>query len=169
MANEDNLVEGAQEATGDDGIEVAGLFLPRGFVGRTIIGSVAGNILGDAVGGNVAGAVGSGIGASAGMASAGSEADGIRFVVAVSPTKVHVLRPATVGGVHKHKYTLMHTFERENLEVSVKSRASIRKLILEDHTADVRIELEGSRAWFKHANDVFHALVIQDHTDDDDG
>lgn len=164
MVSTDHMIAGAKSATGDDDIVVAGVFLPRGFVGRTVVGSSIGGSFGDAVGGAIARAAGAAAGAAGGMAST-SDGGGVRLIVAVSPTHVHVLHPKGLGGTRREDLELVHTFDRATLDVQVKARVTVRILVLEDREHDQRIELEGSRAFFKHANDVIHALVIDGHGD----
>lgn len=164
MASEEHLVNGARKATGDDDIAVAGIFLPRGFVGRTVLGASLGGTVGGNLLGQIGEAVGGAAGAAGGMASAGRE-HGVRLIVAVSPRHVHVLHPEGLGGTSAERLSLIHTFDRTRLQVEVKARVTIRILVLEDTDSDSRIELEGSRAYFKHANDVIHALVIDGHGD----
>jgi hypothetical protein len=163
MASTEHLVAGSQTATGDENVVVAGVFLPRGFVGRSVVGSSIGGAFGDALGGAVGQAVGSAAGAAGGMGTVSG--DGVRLIVAVSPTHVYVLRPKGLGGTRREDLELLHTFSRATLDVQVKARVTVRILVLEDREHDQRIELEGSRAHFKHANDVIHALVIDGHDD----
>jgi len=164
MVTNEQIIHGAKSATGDDDIMVAGVFLPRGFVGRSMIGSTIGGILGDSVGGTVGQAIGSTAGSIGGMASA-SDGEGVRLIVAVSPTHVYVLHPNGLGGLRHEDFELIYAFARSTLDVQVKARVSIRILVLEDREHDQRIELEGSRSWLRHANGVIHALVIDGHDD----
>jgi len=164
MVSTEQLVAGATRETGDSEITVAGVFLPRGFVGRSIIGSSIGGILGDSVGGAVGQAIGSTAGSVGGMASA-ADGEGVRLIVAVSPTHVYVLHPRGLTGMRHEDLEILYAFDRLTLDVQVKARVSIRILVLEDRQHDQRIEVEGSRSWLRHANEVIHALVIDGHGD----
>jgi hypothetical protein len=160
MTAEQHLVEGARTATGDNSIEVAGLFQPRGMLGRTILGSLAGGGVGDMVGGEVGQLVGTAAGAVAGRRSGAIGAE-LRYVVAVSPAAVYVLAPVGSEGARREDLSLVHTFDRSRLEVHVKARVNVRILALEDTEDGSRMELEGSRiAVSTHTDDVFHALVL---------
>ena len=64
--------------------------------------------------------------------------------------------------------SLVHDFDREHLEASVKARAATRRLVLQAIDDDARIELEGVRLPGNHVSDVVHTLVIHGHTDHDD-
>lgn len=163
MVSTEHMIAGARAATGDERIAVAGVFLPRGFVGRTVVGSSIGGSFGSALAGEVGTAVGSAMGAAGGMAS--TKEQGPRLIVGVSPTHAYVLHPRGLGGTRREELELVHSFDRSRLHVEVKARVTIRILVLEDTGDDARIELEGSRAFFKHANDVIHALVIDGHGD----
>lgn len=162
MPSTHHLLDGARRATRDDDVAVAGIFLPRGFVGRSVLGSFLGSAAG-AMADSAGQTMGATLGAATGMATVSD--GGIRFIVAVSPHRVYVLHPEGFGGTRKGQLELLHTFDRSCLHVEVKARATVRILVLEDAEEGSRIELEGSLAHFKHANDVIHALVIDGHGD----
>ncbi|HEY6506537.1 MAG TPA: hypothetical protein VIY56_00905, partial [Vicinamibacterales bacterium] len=91
MANVQHLENGAAKATGDT-IIAAGLFEPKGMAGKQVAGAVAGSVVGNSVGGDVAGSIGTSAGLAIGTA-ASSKGGSIRFVLAVSATKIYVLKP----------------------------------------------------------------------------
>ncbi|MDY7106899.1 MAG: hypothetical protein S0880_37470 [Actinomycetota bacterium] len=157
MAKEAELVAGAIGATGDQAIEVAGVFAPRGFVGHMLVGAAA---AGPYRGGTAADSI-SGI----------NESDAVpgtppvrtwRFVVAVSPTHVYLLNVGMgLVDLDPAHQELVCTFDRTRLHVEVHARVTFRRLVLEDLDTEERIELDGHRAHWKHATDVIHALLLE--------
>lgn len=175
MPDESTMIETVASATGDPAITAAGRFRPVGFVGDYFVGFFVGNAVGSAVlgggsgpGGALMGDVGSlggaAVGGTAGMAHAAHKGGGIEFIVGVSPTHVHVIAPLQAGD-DDTEYRLVHDFDREHLEASVKARATTRRLILQATDDDARIELEGVRLPGNHVSDVVHSLVIYGHPD----
>lgn len=155
MPDESTMIDAVVDATGDSEVAAAGRFRPVGFVGHYFVGFLLGNAVGSAVmggGPGPAGAAmsdvgavgGAALGGTAGMARAASEGGGIEFVVGASPRHVHVVAPLTVGA-DDTEYRVVHSFDRDRLEVSVKARAASRRLVLEASDEDSRIELEGVR------------------------
>ena len=153
----------------DDQIMAAGVFQARGATLKVMMGAGAGSTVGNLVGGNLGDAIGFGVGAIAGNRASGE--DGVfRWLVAVSPTRVYVFEPTGGGSpgaqadeIRKGEIRLIYAFEREHLEVTVKSRVNVRVLILEDIPTGEKIELEGNRIGWSHAKDVVKALVAHDH------
>jgi hypothetical protein len=85
--------------------------------GKQVAGAVAGSGLGDSVGGDVV----SDVGASAGIAiaTAASKKDGsIRLVLAISATKIYVLKPRTFDSLHKEEPDLLQTFDRATAHIT---------------------------------------------------
>lgn len=165
MASKENMIRGAIEATGDEEITVAGLFVPRGLVGRIAVGAIAGGFVGS-IAGPAGSAAGTAIGAGAGAASVGQ--DGLSWVVAVTPTKVHVLnRPFSPSSDARSVQTLIHTYDRTDLTVEVKTRAFVRVVVLDDNEGEARVELEAARPR-QYSSEVIHALVIEGHGIDED-
>jgi hypothetical protein len=123
-----------------------------------MLGAFAGSVLGDAVGGDVGQIVGTSAGVMAGTA-AGAQHGQINFVLAVSPTKVHVLRPDAMLAITRERLALVHTFDRAHLEVTVKGRVTVRTLILTDTETGDEIELEGSRVPWSHAKQTIRAFA----------
>lgn len=160
MPELDDMIAAVEAATNDEAVTAAGRFRPVGFVGKYFIGFFLGNAVGGVVGSDV-GVVGAGVGGTAGLAYAGAKGGGFEFIVGVSPTHVHVVAPTDGGG-----YSKVHSFDRSHLEISAKSRAATRRLVLEDTDDDARIELEGVRLPGNHVSDVLHALVLRDHDDE---
>src|SRR5262245_51363235 len=115
MANLEQLEQGAATATGDQ-IEVAGLFEPKGLKGKQITGMVAGSVIGDTIGGHVGDDIGTILGGAVGTA-AGSDDGQLRFVVALSQTKVYVLRPSSWDSLHKEEQQVIATFDRATVHV----------------------------------------------------
>ena len=178
VPGESVMINDVVATTGDEAVMAAGRFRPVGFLGQYFMGFLAGNVLGSAVLGGGSGVVGgamsdvgsiggAALGGTAGMAHAAAEGGGIEFVVGVSPTRVHVIAPVAVGG-EDTEYRLVHSFDRDHLEVSVKARATNRRLILEATDDDARMELEGVRLPGNHVSDVAHAVLIHGHDGADD-
>jgi hypothetical protein len=153
----------------DDEIITAGVFQARGATLKVMMGAGAGSSVGNLIGGGLGDAIGVGVGALAGNAASGE--DGVfRWLVAVSPTRVYVFEPtaggtpgAQAGEIRKGDVRLIYAFEREHLEVTVKSRLNVRVLILEDLPTGEKIELEGNRIGWSNAKEVVKALVAHDH------
>ncbi len=157
MANVQHLENGAAKATGDT-IMAAGLFEPKGMAGKQFAGAVAGSVVGNSVGGDVAGSVGTSAGIAIGTA-AGSKDGSIRFVLAVSATKIYVLKPRSFDSLHKEELDLLQTFDRATAQVTVHGRVSVRTIVIEDPATGEKAELEGDRLWFKHSKAVIHVLL----------
>ena len=177
MPEESTMIDAVTAATSDTAVTAAGRFRPVGFVGDYFTGFFVGNFVGSALMGGRSGPVGAAmsdvgsiggaaVGGTAGMARAAEKGGGIEFIVGVSPTHVHVVAPILVGD-DDTEYRVVHDFDREHLEVSVKARATTRRLVLQATDDDARIELEGVRLPGNHVSDVVHTLVIHGHTDTD--
>ena len=157
MASEEHMLNASRAVTGDD-IEIAGLFEPKGIRGKRILGSFAGVVvggaLGDAVGGSIGDDVGQVVGGAGGRYAGGrAGADGgkVRFVVAASPTKVHILQPESPMAITHEHLSLRHSFDRSTLSVAVHGKVTVRTLVLSDTSTGDEMELEGSRAPWSHA------------------
>ena len=164
MASEKKMIEGTQQATGDT-ITVAGRFQPNGLFGKQVIGGMVGGVVGDAVGavvggsaGEVLDAVGAATGNLAGTA-AGSVGNQVTFVVAVSPTKVYVLRSGGFFGITREDLEVVHAFDRATLSTTLKNHLGIRSMVLEDTTTGDRLEFQALDEHWSHAKDVFHELA----------
>jgi hypothetical protein len=157
VANLDHLVNGASKATGDT-ILAAGLFEPKGMAGKEFAGGVIGSVVGDAVGGDVGDDIGMAVGVGVGTASSAQEGK-IRFVLAISATKVYVLEPESFDALHKEELRVQHTFDRATAHVTVHARVSVRTIVIEDPATGEKAELEGSRLWFKHSKAVIRMLL----------
>lgn len=166
MVAMEDLVAGAVAATGDEGIDVAGIFIPRGFVGSSFVGAFVGASIG-ALGGPIV----MGIAAAAGGVGGGKVAEkradddeqAWRFCVAVSPDSAHVL--AIDVGAFDVDLDAMHvvkSFDRDTVRVEVHGHATFRRLVLEDPESHDRIELDGYRHAWKHASDVIHRLLLDE-------
>jgi hypothetical protein len=135
MASEQDRVDGARRATGDD-IVIAGLFAPRDDdAGDAQISSLLS------------------LGADA---AAGPRARPHRLVVAVSPTRVYLLRPTGPGD--DAPLALVHTFDRRRVATTIHARMSARTLTLEDTWTGERYELVGERTPDAHVTATMHAL-----------
>lgn len=167
----------------DDDILAAGEFQKRGASAKMTEGMIAGQVLSGLLPGHgdahfaedMAGMVaGQQIGARA-----GTDEDGyFRWLLAVSPTKLYILVSANPEGglktqakdILKGGVVLQHTIDRQDLEVTVKARYSVRVLILDDTATGGHWELEGYRFGRYHAKDVIHELIKHedDHHEADD-
>lgn len=162
----------------DDEIIAVGEFQKRGASAKQTEGMVAGQMLGALLPGHgdahfaedMAGMV---AGQQAG-ARAGTDIDGYyRWLLAVSPTKLYILVSANPdAGLKSQAKDLMsgavqlqHTYDRDDLEITVKARYAVRLLILDDHASGDHWELEGYRHGRYRARDVFAELLK--HPDDD--
>ena len=137
MAAEREMVESARRATGDD-ILIAGLFAPRDDGTRDV---------------QISGLLGVG----AGTASEPRARQRL-FVVAVSPTRVYLLRPAGAGDGADERLTLAHTFDRRRVATTIHARQDARTLTLEDTWTGERYELVGERSPNAHVTATMHAL-----------
>jgi hypothetical protein len=176
MGLERDMVDGARTATGDE-ILVAGLFTFLN--GPTGLGSTPGNPRAHTAG-PLAGAHARGNGDDGGDGRAGrvrgrghllrglvrsgavaattaaATPDGHpRLVVAVSPTRVYLLRQAPGPG---DRLCLAHTFDRRRVDVSIHARQESRTLTLEDTWTRERFELEGERSPEAQVTATMHAL-----------
>ena len=162
MANQQHLINGARKATGDDAIDMAGLFEPKGTAAKEGAGAIAGSAIGGAAGSS---AIGTSVGLGVGMAASADHGN-IRFVVALSPEKIYVLKPEHFDSLHKEELELLHTFDRKTARVTVHSRVSVRTLVIENEEGR-RVELEGDRLWFKHSKAVVQALLEHSFEDEE--
>ena len=159
MASEEHMLNASRAVTGDD-IEIAGLFEPKGMRGKrmlgTFAGAVVGETLGNAVGGKVGMEVGDIVGGGAGRYAggrAGANDGKVRFVVAASSTKVHILQPEGHVAITHENLSLRHSFDRSTLSVSVHGKVTVRTLVLTDTATGDEMELEGSRAPWSHSKE----------------
>lgn len=166
----------------DDDVLAIGIFQHRGTQKNAMIdaslGGLAGSILGDVVGhgaGELISDLGTAAGSTAGIAHARNSGgiDGVlRWLIAVSPTRVYVLVPDDAVPSTKTQTTelrrgqdqIVQTIDRQHLEVTVKARATSRLLTLADLETGATLELEGLRG-MPGAGDVVHELVK--HHDDE--
>jgi hypothetical protein len=80
------------------------------------------------------------------------------LVVAVSPTRVYLLRRAHGDGRPDDPLALAHTFDRRRLAATIHARLDGRTLTLEDTWTGERFELVGERAPGAHVTETVHAL-----------
>ncbi len=145
------------------------MFSPKGMAGKEMGGFVAGEAVGGAIGGGGSALEATGI---LGGALASDKGEGIKPIVAVSPSNICILRPnELVGGVLKEDLSLLHTFDRATAHVTVVAKVTVRTMVIEDPETGEKVELEGDRVWGKHSKEVIHALVgdgeVEDDTQDD--
>ena len=157
----------------DDEILAIGEFQALGASKHMVEGATVGGLVGSLIPGgkdmgNIVGVV---AGQQAGARYETSDANGVfRWLLAVSPTKVYVLVPANPdAGLNSQAKDLLagavvlqQTFDRADLEITVKARFAVRTLTLEDHATGEKLELEGVRHGGYHATDVIHALTGHD-------
>ncbi len=170
MSSLEKMVAMAIEATGDDSILVAGDFQPKGMAWKRAAGTAAGSVLGGAVSGGdaiarTAGAVG---GYAAGtLGSAGTNPDLPPFVVlAASPDKLYLLSHKRGKGEFLARHLeLMHVLERDDLVVTLKKRATVRTVVIEDEATGYQLKLEGVKFGFHHMNDILNDLDDEEHAE----
>ncbi len=153
MGTEHDMVDNARRATGDD-ILIAGLFTPRGGATDSSTDTGAGGGY-RTRGMRISSLVGFGAGPAA-----EPRARGHRLVVAVSPTRVYLLR-ATGAGValgDDERLVLGHTFDRRRVAATIHARLNERTLTLEDTWTGERFELEGERSPEAHVTATMHVL-----------
>ncbi len=153
MGPELDMVDDARRATGDE-ILIAGLFAPRGGAadsGLDSRGDGSGN--GGSGNGRQGMRIGSLVGFGAGSA-AEPRAREHRLVVAVSPTRVYLLRASADG----ERLVLAHTFDRRRVAATIHARLNERTLTLEDTWTGERFELEGERSPEAHVTATMHVL-----------
>ena len=80
------------------------------------------------------------------------------LVVAVSPTRVYLLRPRHHDGRPQDALALAHTFDRRRLAATIHTRLDGRTLTLEDTWTGERFELVGARSPEAHVTATMHAL-----------
>lgn len=130
MASVRDMADSARRATGDD-ILVAGLFAP-----------------GDE--GGPGGTVGGGIGPALG------QGPGAHIVVALSPTRVYLLRQP--DGDPAGHLSLAHTFDRRRVAATIHARVHTRTVTLEDTLTGESFVLAGDRSPGAHVTATMHAL-----------
>lgn len=148
MGSEKDMVDSARRATGDD-ILIAGLFAPRD--GATSAEDRGGGDAGRGM--RISSLVGLGA-----TTAAEPRAREHRLVVAVSPTRVYLLRTSTSGRAADEPLALAHTFDRRRVAATIHARQSARTLTLEDTWTGERFVLEGERSPDAHVTATMHAL-----------
>jgi hypothetical protein len=156
MGSEQDMVDSARRATGDD-ILVAGLFAPLGDAASIGFGDAT-----DATSSGVdvrrAKRISSLVGFGAAPATAEPRARQLRLVVAVSPTRVYLLRTMGTDDSVDERYSLAHTFDRRRVAATIHACLSARTLTLEDTWTGERFELEAERTPGAHVTATMHAL-----------
>ena len=162
------LIDLAREATGDQEITVAGDFQPKGMTWKVAAGAAAGSVLGDAAGGDVAQTVGTGAGYAAGRYAATSGELPPVIVVAASPSKLYLMTSNNAKGIILAKHLLLiDTLDRDNLEVEMHQKMTVRTAIITDTSTGHEYKIEGKRILFHHMNDMLDALQIHEADDDE--
>lgn len=139
MSREEHAREGAQAVIPDDEVLDVAVVMPRGSTFAGVLGAAAGV----AGGGNNSmawGVAGGMIGERVNAASKGSYPS---IVLAVTPTRLHILgrkRTGLVGG-WKDMHPVAH-IEREDLEVTRRRRGTVLVLELTDKTTNTTLEFE---------------------------
>jgi hypothetical protein len=152
MTPTDDLITSAVAATGDR-ILAAGGFQPRGMSGSAMGGFASGTGVGSAVGESFGGL---GEGEAVDSEPFADTPEGLRPVVAVSPSKIYVLRH------HDGELSTVHSFLRGTAHVSVHSRIAVKTLEIEDPETRDRVELEADRLWGREAKAVIDELLRED-------
>lgn len=80
------------------------------------------------------------------------------LVVAVSPTRVYLLRHRSCDDGPENALALAHTFDRRRLAATIHARRDGRTLTLEDTWTGERFELVGARTPEAHVTATMHAL-----------
>jgi len=149
--SESSLVAEAKALLPDDEeVLAAGIFgLADLWVAAAVGGSVGGTISGLASSmlptGAIVDPIAMGAGAAAGQRLAATEAAAasgasLQLLVAITPTKVHVLNRDIARGLERE----LHTFDRAHVAVTVESSGLSRYLTLADPTTGDRVQLHGS-------------------------
>lgn len=170
MSSVEKMVAKAIEATGDEGIYVAGDFQPKGMVAKRAAGAAAGSMLGGAAtgGDSIAQAAGAAGGIALGTLASSKTNPGIPpfVVLAASKDNLYVLtHERDKGSILSRHLELLHTMDRDDLVVTTKKRASVRTAIIEDESSGFRLELEGVKLGFHHMNDLLNDLDDQEHAE----
>jgi hypothetical protein len=140
MSREEKAREGAAAATGDEILDVS-VVMPRGSTFASVLGAAAGVGLGGSSGNTVAWGVAGGM-ISQRVASA-SKGSFPSIVLAVSPTRVHILgrkRTGLVGGWKKLEPVAY--IDRSNLAVSDRHRGTVHVIELTDTITGTTLEFE---------------------------
>ena len=162
------LIDLAREATGDPDIVVAGDFQPKGLTWKIAAGAAAGSVLGDAVGNDAAQAIGAGAGGAAGYVAGTSGDLPPVIVLAASPSKLYLMTSNNAKGIILAKHlVLIDTLDRENLEVEMHQKMTVRTAIITDTSTGNEYKIEGKRILFHHMNDMLDALRIHEPDDDE--
>ncbi len=152
MTPTNDLIAAAQAATGDR-ILAAGAFQPQGMSGSAMGGFASGTGVGSAVGESFDSL---GEGEAVDSEPFAVTAEGMRPVVAVSPSKIYVLRH------HDGELSTVHSFLRGTAHVSVHSRIAVKTLEIEDPETRDRVELEADRLWGREAKAVIDELLREE-------
>lgn len=161
------LIDLAREATGDPDIVVAGDFQPKGLTWKIAAGAAAGSLLGDAVGGDAAQAIGAGAGGAAGYVAGTSGELPPVVVLAASPSRLYLMTSNNAKGIILAKHLIpIDTLDREDLEVEMHQKMTVRTAVITDTATGNEYKLEGKRILFHHMNDMLDALQIHEPDDD---
>ena len=161
------LIDLARDATGDPEIVVAGDFQPKGLTWKIAAGAVAGSLLGDAVGSDTAQAIGAAGGGAAGYVAGTSGDLPPVIVLAASPSKLYLMTSNNAKGIILAKnLVLIDTLDRENLEIEMHQKMTVRTAVFTDTSTGNEYKIEGKRILFHHMNDMLDALKIHEADDD---
>lgn len=141
MSQETHAREGAQAAIPEDEILDVAVVMPRGSTLSGVFGSVIGVEAGSAMGNTTAWGVAGGVLGRLGNSTRKGSYPSI--VLAVSPTKLHVLGRTSTGliGGWKHLHPVAH-IDRKNLSVEQHRHGTVRIIALTDTTTDTTLEFE---------------------------
>jgi hypothetical protein len=153
------ILEMAREATGDDEIQAAGDFQPKGLTWKRAAGAAAGSLIGGAIDGDVGQSIGTIGGVAAGTYAGTSGELPPVIIMAASPSKLYLLTSNNAKGIILAKHLiLMDTLDRDHLVFEFKQRVTTRTVVVTDESTGHEYKMEGKRILFHHMNDVLDLL-----------
>jgi hypothetical protein len=142
VSNEDELKADAQAALGDgETVLAAGVFSLEALLGGTLAGTIVGGTAGQALGGAAGQLAGVVAGAYAGReAMAAHEGTTVKLILAVTETRLHLLRWGAGDASTREKMT----FDRATTTVAVKKMGLSRIVTLDDSATGAHVSLHAS-------------------------
>lgn len=162
MSREEHAREGAQAVIPDDEVIDVAVVMPRGSTFAGVLGAAAGVVGG---GGNTTawGVAGGMIGQRVSAASHGSYPS---LVLALTPTRLHVLGRTSTGlvGGWKHLHPVAH-IERADLEVTKHHSGTVLVIGLTDTTTGTTLEVEAQNIGGLGLKDLLGEVIAADGVD----
>ncbi|GAA1828884.1 hypothetical protein [Agromyces salentinus] len=159
MDRKQRLIDLSRDATGDDGIIVAGDFSPKGTYWKSMTGAVAGGLVGGQAGTEAA-SVGAAAGGTLGTYAQSSQLPPVVILAATEQT-LYLLSPENRhnGAANPGPLVPFGELALEHLSFEFKQRLMTRTVEITDESTGRQFGFEGERLGVHHMNDLLDFLV----------